>query len=460
MVFSSLVFLFGFLPLFLLTYAVVPGLRSKNVVVTLWSYVFYAWWRPDFVLLMLFSTLVDWFCSIRMGEAGEARSRKPWLLVSMVTNLGLLAWFKYANLVVGTLQDAGMGPSVWEDVVLPVGISFYTFQSMSYTIDVYRGEVKPVRSILDLACYVSMFPQLVAGPIVRYRDVQEQLVERRHSVELFATGAALFMVGMVKKVLIADHVSLIADPVFAATAPGFLDAWLGVLAFAIQIYFDFSGYSDMAVGLGLLIGFKLPMNFDSPYHSASITEFWRRWHISLSTWLRDYLYVPLGGNRYGEVRTYCNLATTMLLGGLWHGAQWKFLAWGAYQGGFLILERLMGKRAPWGFLPKPLQVLVTFAIVLGGWAVFQARDMSAAVGLWTAMLGTQGLGEVPTATSHPEEAWIALLVGVGIAFFGVHSWRLVRGFRTTTLVWLFVLFVVAVMQLAARSHNPFLYFHF
>ncbi len=460
MVFSSLVFLFGFLPLFLAVYWLLPGLRTKNVWLTIASYVFYGWWRADFVLLMLFSTLLDWFCALRMGEPGSSPHRKRWVILSIVTNLALLGWFKYANFAVETLEGLGAGPFDWTEIVLPVGISFYTFQSMSYTIDVYRGEVKPVRSLLDLACFVSMFPQLVAGPIVRYVDMQEQLHKRSVTLAYVSDGLLLLMIGLVKKVLIADHAALIAEPVFAAQTTGLCDAWLGVFAYAVQIYFDFSGYSDMAVGLGLMIGLRMPINFDSPYRATSITEFWRRWHVSLSTWLRDYLYVPLGGNQRGRTRTYVNLMLTMLLGGLWHGAAWTFVIWGAYQGLFLVIERAFGKRPLWAFLPRPLQVAATFVVVLGGWAVFNARDVEGLASIWRGMAGLGGFGALPTPSAHATLAYLGVAIGAVIAFFGTHSWELVRRFRTRDVLCIALLFLLAIGQLAVRSHTPFLYFRF
>jgi D-alanyl-lipoteichoic acid acyltransferase DltB (MBOAT superfamily) len=304
-VFSSNLFLFGFLPAFLALYYTIP-VRGRAVLIAVASYLFYGWWRVDFVSLMWLSTVLDYACghriaAIRAGGRGNARR---WLLVSVIGNLGLLAYFKYCNFGIDNLNVllAGLGFEGvgWPRVVLPVGISFYTFQTMSYTIDVYRGDARPVRSFGDFMCYVALFPQLVAGPIVRYQDVADQLVERTHSLDKFGEGARRFMVGFCKKVLVADSVAHIADAAFALPHPNFADAWLGALAYTVQLYFDFSGYSDMAIGLGLMIGFRFVENFDQPYRSQSITEFWQRWHISLSTWLRDYLYVPLGGNRHGE----------------------------------------------------------------------------------------------------------------------------------------------------------------
>jgi alginate O-acetyltransferase complex protein AlgI len=459
MIFASFVFLFAFLPLFLAVYWLLP-LRAKNLFLTLASYVFYGWWRPDFVLLMAFSTLVDWYCSLRMGEIGERRARRIWLCVSMLTNLGLLGWFKYANLIADTIDALTEGPLGWERVILPVGISFYTFQSMSYTIDVYRGQVRPVCSLLDLACYVSMFPQLVAGPIVRYRDVQEQLKARTHGLSLASTGVFVFMIGFAKKLLLADNAALIADPVFAMAAPGLVDAWTGVVAYSVQIYFDFSGYSDMAIGLGLMLGFRLPENFDSPYKSESITEFWRRWHMSLSTWLRDYLYVPLGGNRSGPLRTYANLSLTMLLGGLWHGAAWTFVLWGAYQGLFLVVERLCGKRSPYVFLPRPLRVAVTFVVVLGGWAVFRADGVHGLGAIARGLVGLAGPGAWPIPIQAAVDAWVATGLGLGIALLAPRTRDLADRFRPRT-VWLVALaFGLSLGQLAARSYTPFIYFQF
>jgi alginate O-acetyltransferase complex protein AlgI len=355
-IFASPIFLYWFLPATLLVYFLLPQhttdeldpiaprtwrnlprwLASKTGWLTVASFVFYAWWKPIYVPLMLLSGVLDYYVGLGIGGAKSPRRRTALLTLSCAANLGLLAWFKYANFFVDTI-GAASGPGApewmksWEAVVLPVGISFYTFQSMSYTIDVYRGELKPIRNLGDFLCYVALFPQLVAGPIVRYADVAAELKSRTHGAAKFATGAFLFMTGFSKKVLIADVVAPSADALFGvvgdgakATAaladPTLLEAWTGVVAYSFQIYFDFSGYSDMAAGLGLILGFTFPVNFDAPYKSESVTEFWRRWHISLSTWLRDYLYVPLGGNRRGEVRTYVNLAATMLLGGLWHGA--------------------------------------------------------------------------------------------------------------------------------------------
>lgn len=336
MLFNSYEFIFLFLPIVLIGYyAVFRGHRARMIFLTVMSYIFYGWWDYRFCALMLISTWLDYVAGAKVASGTTSRARKAWVGVSLVGNLGLLGFFKYFDLGAQTLnelakwlgRDSPLIPLL--HVTLPVGISFYTFQSMSYTIDIYRGCAKPARNFWDFACYVALFPQLVAGPIVRYHELAEQLVSRTHTLTKATRGAALFILGLAKKVIIADGVAPIVKLVFDADGPpGFLAAWSGVLAYAMQIYFDFSGYSDMAVGLGLFLGFQFPQNFHSPYKSSSITEFWRRWHISLSSWLRDYLYIPLGGNRYGPMRTYVNLFITMLLGGLWHGASWTFVIWG------------------------------------------------------------------------------------------------------------------------------------
>jgi len=347
MVFSSQVFLFWFLPAALAVYYMLPH-RGKHLALTLFSYVFYGWANPYFVFLMLASTLIDylaglaqahdglrgWRQPIRVLPADQPRSRrqKAALIVSLATNLTLLGFFKYFNFGVTNYNAAmnllGLQKLIWDTamrITLPLGISFYTFQSMSYSIDVYRGQARAMANFLDFACYVSMFPQLVAGPIIRFSEIADQLRHRTYTLDKFARGVALFSLGMAKKVLIANPCGKVADSVFNAASVTTLDSWYGLAAYGFQIYFDFSGYSDMAIGLGLMLGFVFAKNFDTPYKSQSITEFWRRWHISLSSWLRDYLYIPLGGNRRGKVRTYINLFTVMLLGGLWHGAAWNYV---------------------------------------------------------------------------------------------------------------------------------------
>jgi alginate O-acetyltransferase complex protein AlgI len=465
MVFSSFIFLFWFLPLFLAVYYLPLPRLVRNGWLTIASFVFYAWWRPHYIFLMLGSTVFDWFSGRMMGPADSGRPRKLFVVFSITANICLLGYFKYANLVVDSLNELSLAfrgvPAVdWTRVLLPVGISFYTFQSMSYTIDVYRGQVKPVRSLLDVLCYVTMFPQLVAGPIVRYAHVPTQVRNRTHTFRKYSNGVFLIAIGFVKKVLIADQAAPLVGAAFALPEPGFWQSWTGVIAYAVEIYFDFSGYSDIAIGLGLMIGFRFPINFDSPYLSRSITEFWRRWHISLSTWLRDYLYVPLGGNRSGAARTYVNLALTMLLGGLWHGAQWTYLIWGGWQGLFLIVERASGRKAPYASLPPVLQTAITFVIVLGGWVVFRAENMHQLVTMWSGMVGLHGFGDALELRYLTSMAYAATACGLLVAFTMTRSDLVVQRFQPLVMIGIILLFVVALAHLLATDYSPFLYFQF
>ncbi|HQO35823.1 MAG TPA: MBOAT family O-acyltransferase, partial [bacterium] len=342
MIFTSHIFIFYFLPLVLLIYYALPAKRNFFLLVA--SYIFYGWWDPRFVLLMFLATFVNYLCG-RMITASPVGSPKryPPLLASVVICLSMLGFFKYfmfmQNNLNFLLKVLGSEAFSIYQVTLPIGISFYIFQSLSYTVDVYRGDSPPVRTFWDFACFVALFPQLIAGPIVRYNTVADQLVYREHNLNKFTSGAALFILGFAKKLFLANMIGQAADAAFGAETLTTLDAWFGVIAYAFQIYFDFSGYSDMAIGLGRMFGFEFPRNFNAPYLADSITDFWRRWHISLSTFLRDYLYIPLGGNRVGPRRTYINLTLVMLLGGLWHGASWVFVIWGAYHGLFLAFER-------------------------------------------------------------------------------------------------------------------------
>jgi alginate O-acetyltransferase complex protein AlgI len=467
MVFSSSIFLYAFLPAFLLLYALTPRVL-KAAAITLASFVFYGWWRPDFVLLMLFSSAVDyWLARAIVADRAAGRGRgKRWLVTSMVVNLGLLGWFKYANFGVETfralLRACGFaGDFAWVDVVLPVGISFYTFQTMSYTIDVYRDRAHTVSRFVDFLCYVSMFPQLVAGPIVRYAVVEEELRSRTRTWAKCYQGILLLQIGLAKKVLLADLVAPVADGAFAAAGFG-LDAagaWLGIVAYALQIYFDFSGYSDMAIGLGLLLGFHFPINFDRPYAAQSITEFWRRWHMTLSSFLRDYLYIALGGNRLGPVRTYVNLMATMLLGGLWHGAAWTFVAWGAYQGFWLVVERFAGGRTCYASAPVPVRIACTFVLALGGWVLFRAHGMGEAGAFFAAMFGGGGAG-LPAESAPDLLAWTGLVVGGFVVWGTPSSQRLASRAAPAFVLLLQGLFALALLHLHYQDDVPFLYFQF
>ena len=484
MVFSSQLFIFWFLPAALAAYYLTPR-AFKHLTLTVLSYVFYGWINPAFCLLLLASTTIDWIAGLVMAGATpwsheppqslrkdrpRARRERWALVVSIGSNLSLLGFFKYFNFAVdsanGVAAFLGADSSLIATslrVALPLGISFYTFQSMSYAIDVYRGDARPLRNFIDFACFVSMFPQLVAGPIIRFSEVAAQLEQRTHSLARFARGVAFFSVGLAKKVLLANPCGRVADAIFDAAGPSVAQAWHGVVAYAFQIYFDFSGYSDMAIGLGLMLGFVFAKNFDSPYHSQSITEFWRRWHISLSSWLRDYLYVPLGGNRKGVPRTYLNLAATMLLGGLWHGAAWNFVIWGAYHGVLLALERAIGIERLYGWMPRPFRTATTFGLVLVSWVFFRSVDLPAAMDYLGGMFGVVETSANAALLSglvlSPYLALCFALAGV-VVWAAPQSWNWTRELGPYKVAAVLVLLVVAVAALSTQDYNPFIYYIF
>jgi alginate O-acetyltransferase complex protein AlgI len=485
MVFSSHVFLFYFLPLTLCLYYLLP-FRARTALIALASYVFYGWANPIWAVIMFFGSSVDYICGrvlLRLSglrddgdlppiigpEVPRTRAMKTVLVISIVTNMGLLAIFKYTGFVAENVNamarlfgfESGLVPVL--HLVLPVGISFYTFKAMSYAIDVYRGDARPMRRFTDYMCFEAFFPDLVAGPIIRYAALEEQMRVREHTIDKFARGVAFFAFGMGKKILIANPMGHIADTAFAAGALRAHDAWFGLCGYAFQIYFDFSGYSDMAVGLALMMGFVLIQNFDSPYKSESITEFWRRWHISLSTWLRDYVYIPLGGNRKGNGRTYVNLMTVMLLGGLWHGASWNFVLWGAMHGGMLALERAQGKDSAYRRLPKTLRVALTFAIVCFSWVFFRAKTLGQAVAYFGSMFGlghvTDAADAVAGAIYTPYHG--AMFVVAAVVVWGMpNTWSFTSTLSPARAVSAMALLALAIVMMWTQTINPFLYFQF
>ncbi len=414
MAFNSITFLV-FLAIVLAVHHLPLSWRTRKFNLLIASYLFYAAWNPPFVILVWISTTVDWFAAKGIARSPSQHGKRAFLTLSMSTNLGLLGFFKYGGFVLenftALLSSIGIAyqPPAW-DIVLPVGISFYTFQTMSYTIDVYRGRLRPSSSLLDFALYVTFFPQLVAGPIVRASYFLPQLpLPRRASSEEMSWGATLLAFGLLEKVVLADHfLAPTADLVYANVAQaGFTDAWIGTLAFAGQIFYDFAGYSMCAIGIGMLLGFAIPDNFRFPYAAIGFSDFWRRWHISLSTWLRDYLYIPLGGNRKGRRRTSVNLMATMLLGGLWHGAAWTFIVWGGIHGLYLMTERWIRARLRPAFwhhwrVTRFAVALVTFGLVCLTWVFFRAQGFDDAFTLLSTMLiggeGTLILGMVRVLT--------------------------------------------------------------
>ena len=469
MLFNSYEFLFLFLPIVLVGYYFLVPRGARLGFLTVASYFFYGWWDWRFCSLMLISTVVDYIAGQRIHASDVRTVRRRWLTLSIVANLSLLGFFKYYDLAAQTTQQLALlfGANIEPylpmlNIVLPVGISFYTFQSMSYSLDIYLGAAKPARSIWHFACYVALFPQLIAGPIVRYRDLAEQLVQRTHSWAKISLGIQFFIAGLAKKVILADGVAFLVPSAFQPGAtPDLIGAWVGTLAYSMQIYFDFSGYSDMAVGLGLMLGFRLPQNFNSPYKACSITDFWRRWHISLSAWLRDYLYIPLGGNRLGALRTYLNLFVTMLLGGLWHGANWTFVVWGGYHGVLLAIERGAGKHGLWRRWPVPLQQLITFILVSIGWVFFRADTLADAGNVLKGMVGLNGVTWPGLASLQADQLhWMLMTLALVLAFGAKNTWEI--RWRTTPLaaVAMGLLFLLSIFTMLVNKASPFLYFQF
>lgn len=392
MVFSSTIFLFGFLPAVIICYyaqQLLPTRKLRNATLLLFSYLFYLYGAAGFLLILILSTLADYMLG-RLIER-KVRWKRLWLSFSLLLNLGLLVYFKYANFFVGELNSFLLGlkffPLEWNDVILPIGISFFTFQKLSYIIDVYRGKSPPLENVIDFALYIAMFPQLIAGPIVRFSYIRSQLKKRRESWDHFYDGTLRFCWGLAKKVMIANSCGQIADVIFGLNLE-LLDtkvAWLGAIAYTLQIYFDFSAYSDMAIGMGMMFGFTLPENFKRPYSAVSITDFWRRWHITLSRWFRDYLYIPLGGNRLGTARACLNMTIVFVLCGLWHGANWTFLFWGIYHGFFLVIERVTDIRDLSRQKYNIMRRILTILIVIVGWVLFRSHDISQAIRFLEAM---------------------------------------------------------------------------
>jgi alginate O-acetyltransferase complex protein AlgI len=468
MVFTTHIFLFYFLPLFLAVYFVLPR-AWRNLWITLASYVFYGWWQPWFVCLMMFTTVMDftWGKVITRPGATEAQ-RKLAVAACVVTNLSFLGFFKYYVFAAETLNQllAAVGAEQFRvlKVVLPIGISFYTFHSLTYIIDLYRGHATPAKSFTDFSAFVALFPDLVAGPIIRYKTLAEQLASRRHTLSRFTSGVTIFMIGFAKKILLANPLGQVADTTFLAANPVPLDAWVGVLAYAFQIYFDFCGYSDMAVGLGRMLGFEFLKNFDAPYRADSITDVWRRWHISLSSVLRDYLYYPLGGNRKGPTRTYVNLAVVMLLGGLWHGAKWNFVVWGAYHGLFLGYERWRGKQSIYQTFPRPVRIGFTFLLMLFSWVLFRAENLTAAWHYFESMFGLLPVADTApllAASIYTPYRLLVLFVCAFLVFqpLQAHDWAQ-RPVTWPRIALATPLFVVALMTMYSQAFNPFLYFQF
>ncbi|MGI6030748.1 MAG: MBOAT family O-acyltransferase [Eubacteriales bacterium] len=466
MVFSSLLFLFYFLPVVLVLYFLARGTRMKNLVLFVMSLVFYAWGEPVYVFIMLFSTFFD-YCNGLLLERyqGQRGKQKAVVAVSVVGNLAIMCFFKYTDFILTNL-NALLGTSIpLLNLALPIGISFYTFQTMSYTIDVYRGEAPIQRNVIDFGTYVALFPQLIAGPIVRYNTIALQLNEREENCDKFAEGLLRFMAGLGKKVLLANNIGYVWDAIKLMDGGelSVATAWLGAVAFTFQIYFDFSGYSDMAIGLGKMFGFEFLENFNYPYISRSITEFWRRWHISLGTWFREYVYIPLGGNRVKLPRMYFNIFVVWFLTGLWHGASWNFVLWGLYYCVLLVIEKTfllpILKKLP-GFVSG----IYTMFFVIVGWAIFAIEDLNVLLSYLQVMFGLSGAPLVDDRFLYYISGNLVMLVILIVAslpwpreIFRAYTQRSLYVLRPLLSV---VLFVACVAYLVDSAYNPFLYFRF
>ncbi|MBR0121580.1 MAG: MBOAT family protein [Clostridia bacterium] len=466
MVFSSLVFMFAFLPVVLLIYYLLP-VKFRNAFLLIADLIFYGWGEPVLVFLMLFSILINYIAGILIEKSNSNnKKRKIILIASVVIDLGLLGFFKYAGFITNNLKVVLPFLNIpLISIPLPIGISFYTFQIMSYTIDVYRRDTEAQRNIIAFGTYVSLFPQLIAGPIVRYRDVDDQLVERHENLQLFSRGIRLFLLGLAKKVLIANPVGLIWDNMRQMQGGGALVSWVGIIAYTFQIYFDFSGYSDMARGLGNMFGFEFLKNFDYPYISKSITEFWRRWHISLSTWFKEYVYIPLGGNRKGLPRQIFNLFVVWGLTGLWHGASWNFLFWGLYFGVILVFEKLFMLKAL-DKMPAVIKHLYSLVFIVFGWVIFYYSDDVGGVKAMFTFISTLFTGSfissdgITAVLSSLPMLIIAAAASTPIIRKIYNKLSDLKGFKYVEAVVALLVLILCTASLVNDNYNPFLYFKF
>ena len=470
MVFSSMIFLWLFLPIILFLYFI-SNQKFKNLILLIGSLIFYAWGEPKYIVLMLISIVMNYLFGLLIDR--YRNYDKKILVLAVIANLGLLGYFKYFNFGINTFNRIFQQSIGIRDIILPIGISFYTFQILSYIIDLYRKEIKVQKNILNLALYISFFPQLIAGPIVKYIDVESEINHRNVDIELFASGIKKFVYGLGKKVIFANTLALIADSIYAYPITDLNTplVWLATIAYTLQIYFDFSGYSDMAIGLGRMFGFHFPENFNLPYISQSITEFWRRWHISLSTWFKQYLYIPLGGNRKGKYRTYMNLFIVFLATGLWHGASFNFIAWGIYYGIFLIIERCFFKKYLDQNKHKIWNSIYVMLVVMIGWVMFRINGLHNALDIIKTMFRFDFKETYVLMTTFINSKTIITFI-LAIAFcgplqkiFGLFNSKMKD--RLTSIydnkleiIVLIVIMVISISELVASTYNPFIYFRF
>lgn len=473
MVFSSSFFLLYFLPIFLLIYYLIDK-RYKNLTILLASIFFYSWGAPKFVFVIVGSTILDFYLVRLLYKSEKKSQRRLLLFVSVFINLGLLAYFKYANFFIETVNDVlgflGKNTIKWTEVLLPIGISFYTFQTITYSVDVYRKVHKPLDKVTDYLLYIMSFPQMIAGPIVRFNSIADQITSRIETIDDKLNGFYRFCIGLAKKVLIANVMGAQADLIMNGNVSNldFSTAWLGIIAYTFQIYFDFSGYSDMAIGLGRMMGFKFPENFNSPYISKSITEFWRRWHMTLGAFMRDYLYIPLGGNRVAsKTRMYFNLWIVFLLSGLWHGASWNFVVWGAFHGLFLILDKMFLLKI-YERIGGLLSMLITFFITMIGWTIFRLEDFQVLKTYLTKLFRFQGV-YIPEAL---PSFYPILIVAVFFSFltyfnlgkkvenyvFWKENYNIKESLLNTVIA--MILLLLSISSITSSGFNPFIYFRF
>lgn len=471
MIFSSMVFLWIFLPILLIIYFVSKD-KYRNIILLIFSLIFYSWGEPQYISLIIFSILVNYILGLILDKVKNKRTEKLVLAIAVLFNLGLLGYFKYFNFFVTNINRIfGSSMISIRNIELPIGISFYTFQIISYIIDLYRGDIKVQKNPLNLALYISFFPQLIAGPIVKYHDIDEQLQKREVTTEKFARGINRFIYGLAKKVIIANSMAFIADSIFDANVSSInmTISWIGAICYTLQIYFDFSGYSDMAIGLGRMFGFELMENFNLPYISCSITEFWRRWHISLSTWFKEYLYIPLGGNRKGKLRTLINLGIVFLVTGFWHGASWNFIIWGAYNGFFLIIERIKLKELLDKNKFKVINHIYSLLIIICGWVLFRADGMRNALKYLKVMF-------IPTSTESYFD--LSLIINnrnivffiIAVLLSGIlqcvfekfkNKEKIKKVYRVyIEPILVSTLIFICIIMLASNTYNPFIYFRF
>lgn len=465
MVFASLEFLTLFLPLFFACYLLTPQ-RFRNHTLLVGSWLFYAWWTPKFLLLIIALTILAWGVAILIDKTQDERTKTRLMAIAIVLNLASLVWYKYTNMLVYSINTILTGrdlPTIpWENLMLPIGLSFTVLHAISYIVDVRRKTVPAQYSIISFSAYMAMFPHLIAGPIVRYKVIDKELRERVFSINKFAEGVRRFMVGFSMKVLIADTLSPVVSLAFGLKHPSLVDAWTGCAAYTLQLYFDFAGYSAMAIGLGLMLGFHFQENFNNPYLAVSIQDFWRRWHMTLSSWLRDYLYISLGGNRSGAGRTYINLLLTMAIGGLWHGGEnWNYLIWGLIQGIALCCDRAYTQRGL--SMPDYLSRALTLFVVMLAWTVFRANSFATAMDIWAGQFGFHGIAMGDAITLALRPSIIATFV-LGLVCATYPATKIGKrgglGIAGWSMTWPALTFAYAVIVLAGQKAIPFLYFQF